>query len=467
MQQLEAAIQTFANLAWGPWLLALLLGGGCYFLILSRFLPLRFLRHGLAVLLGKYDSKEDPGDISHFQALSSALAGTVGMGNIAGVALAITTGGPGAIFWMWMVALLGMTTKFFTCTLAVMYRGRDSAGQLQGGPMYVIETALGRHFRPLALLFAFAGIFGSLPALQANQLVQTAREMIFLPNGWISPAEVDSFNLLAGICLAALVGVVIFGGLRRISRVAASLVPTMTAIYTGAALYVIASHASLVPACLWLIVSDAFTGNAVAGGVLGTVVTTGVRRGAFSNEAGIGTEAMAHGAARTTEPVREGLVAMLGPVVDTLFICTATALIILLSGIWMDSDSQGVTLTAEAFDATLPFVGRGLLIVCIFFFGFSTMLTYSYYGAKCMGYLLGAHRQHWYNYIVVLLVVGAAVMSLDAAIALIDGAFALMAIPTMVSSLLLAPSVMRAAEDYFARLGRGGPGGKEYAAARF
>ena len=455
MQQLESALQSFANLAWGPWLLALLLGGGVFFLIHSRFLPFRYLWHAIALLTGRYDSRGDPGDISHFQALSSALGGTIGMGNIAGVAVAITAGGPGAIFWMWMTALLGMTTKFFTCTLAVMYRGKDSAGRIQGGPMYVIQTALSPGFRPLAYLFAFAGMFGSLPAVQANQLVQTARELVFLPNGWITQEQFGIFNMSAGLVVAALVAAVIFGGLTRISRVAAGLVPTMTVVYLSLALYVLVGNIDLVPHYLWLIVTDAFSGDAVAGGVLGTVITTGVRRGAFSNEAGIGTEAMAHGAARTREPVREGLVAMLGPAIDTLIICTATALIILLSGVWTDSSSDGVSLTAQAFETTFPVAGRYLLILCIFFFGFSTILSYSYYGTKCMGYLLGAHRQHWYNYVVVALVVGSAMMSLDAVIALIDGSFALMAIPTMVSSLLLAPRVMQAAKEYFSRLDSG------------
>lgn len=329
MNSIEALLITFGDLAWGPWLLILLLGGGIYFIFLSRFLPLRYLSHSLALLSGKYD-QEGPGEITHFQALSSALAGTIGMGNIAGVAVAITVGGPGAVFWMWITAVLGMTTKFFTCTLSVMYRGEDSEGNIQGGPMYVITEGLGKKYRWLAVFFCVAGVIGCLPMFQTNQLVQTIRELIFLEQGWIRQDQATEFNLIAGIVLAAIVATVIFGGLSRISKVVSRLVPIMSLLYVGVAFYILLMNWSEVPHYLMLIVTDAFTGMAAAGGAIGTVIATGVRRGAFSNEAGIGTEAMAHGAARTSEPVSEGLVAMLGPIIDTLVICTATALLLSL-----------------------------------------------------------------------------------------------------------------------------------------
>ncbi|MFT7220789.1 MAG: AGCS family alanine or glycine:cation symporter [Candidatus Azotimanducaceae bacterium] len=374
------------------------------------------------------------------------------MGNIAGVAVAISVGGPGAVFWMWLTAILGVTTKFFTCTLAVMYRGKDSDGNIQGGPMYVITEGLGEKYRPLAIFFCLAGIIGCLPLFQTNQLVQTMREVVFLEHGWITEDQSTVFNFLAGITIAAIVAAVIFGGLKRIASVVSKLVPTMALIYISVAFYILFQNYSEIPHFLGLIVTDAFTGASVAGGAIGTVIATGVRRGAFSNEAGIGTEAMAHGAAKTREPVRQGLVAMLGPVIDTLVICTATALLILMTGAWQLSDVDGVSMTNAAFEIALPGFGSYILIFCIFFFSITTIFSYSYYGSKCLGFLIGAERKHYYNYIVVVMVVVASMLSLDAMVGLIDGAFALMAIPTMTSTILLAPKVMTAARKYFAQL---------------
>lgn len=452
LDTLENALVTFGEVAWGPWLLVLILGGGLYFLVASRFLPFRYLSHGIAVLSGKYDRNDSPGEITHFQALSSALAGTIGMGNIAGVAVAIHVGGPGAIFWMWMTAIVGIATKFFTCSLAVMYRGKDSAGVIQGGPMYVIVEGLGQKWKPLAIFFSAAGLIGCLPLFQTNQLIQTVREVIFINQGYLHPDDSMQFNLGAGIVLALIVSLVIFGGLQRIATVASRLVPGMTVFYIAIILYILINNYELVPQSFALIFTDAFTGLAAAGGAIGTVIATGVRRGAFSNEAGIGTEALAHGAAKTNEPVREGMVAMIGPIIDTLLICTATALVILVSGVWQGSDANGVTMTAAAFEAMIPGYGRYLLIICIICFSVTTIFSYSYYGSKCLGFLLGAHRQHLYHYFVVVMTVFAAVLSLDAMVGLVDGAFALMAIPTTVSALLLSKRVMAAARDYFARL---------------
>ncbi|MDG1204750.1 MAG: amino acid carrier protein, partial [Pseudomonadales bacterium] len=318
MDQLEASLIYFGEVAWGPWLLVLILGGGLYFLVQSRLIPFLYIGHSIDLLRGKYDDPDNPGDITHFQALSSALAGTIGMGNIAGVAVAIHIGGPGAIFWMWMTAVVGIATKFFTCTLAVMYRGEDSAGQLQGGPMYVITQGLGPKWKPFAIFFALAGLIGCLPLFQTNQLVQTVRDVIFINQGLLDPKDTFEFNLLAGIVLAVIVSFVIFGGLKRIAMVASKLVPSMAVLYMGSALFVIVTNFDKVPESFLLIFTDAFSGLAAAGGAIGTVIATGVRRGAFSNEAGIGTEALAHGAVKTNEPVREGLVAMVGPIIDTL-----------------------------------------------------------------------------------------------------------------------------------------------------
>ena len=450
--QIDGWLADAAAFAWGTPLVVLILGGGLYFLWLSGFLPFRYLGHSVGLLSGRYDRADDPGDITHFQALSSALAGTIGMGNIAGVAVAITVGGPGAVFWMWMTAIVGIATKFFTCSLAVMYRGRDSQGQLQGGPMYVITEGLGPRYKPLATLFCLAGVIGCLPLVQINQLVQTVREVVFIDQGWLEPANSMSFNFVAGLTLATIVALVIFGGLTRIAQVAGKLVPTMALLYIGSALFVVITNLSEVPSILWLIITDAFTGAAVAGGAIGAVISNGVRRGVFSNEAGVGTEAMAHGAAKTQEPIREGLVAMVGPIIDTLFICTCTAIMILLTGVWETGDANGVTLTARAFEASIPHFGLAILVICIVCFGVSTIFSYSYYGAKCLGFLVGAERQHYYNYLIVIMTVVAALMSIDAMVNLIDLAFACMAIPTMSAALLLSRRVMIAARVYFAQL---------------
>ena len=448
MQQIEKIIIGFADVAWGPWLLVLLLGGGAFFLCYSRFLPFRFIRHAIHILRGKYDDPSDPGDISHFAALSSALAATIGVGNIAGVAVAVTVGGPGAIFWMWLSAVVGMATKYFTCTLAIMYRGTDSRGTTQGGPMYSIVEGLGKKWKPLGAFFCVAGLIGALPAFQVNQLVQILRDVVFIPNGWIGESHF-TFNLIAGIIIAGLVALIIFGGILRIGTVASKLVPGMLILYLAAAVWILIVNYANIPKSLWLIITDAFSGQAVTGGAIGAVIMTGIRRAAYSNEAGIGTAALAHGAAKTTEPVREGLIAMLGPAIDTLIVCTITALIILTSGVWQTTEANGITLTVMAFNKAMPGIGPYLLTLCVICFSTSTMFAYSYYGAKCMGFLIGAERQHIYNYFYVALMVVAAVVSLDAAISLIDGAFALMAIPTMISTLLLAPKVMRATQTYF------------------
>ena len=335
---------------------------------------------------GKYDDPNDDGHIPHFQALTTALSGTLGMGNIAGVAVAITMGGPGAIFWMWVTALVGVATKYYTCTLSIMYRGCDSLGVLQGGPMYVIREGLGPKWQPLAILFAIAGLFGSLPLFQVNQLVQILRDAIAIPAGFASDQNHFVFDIVTGLVIGTTVLIIIIGKIQRIGRVTAKIVPSMVLFYMLVTLSLLFMHPAEIPGAFYLIITDAFSGNAVAGGVIGTVIMMGVRRGAFSNEAGIGTESMAHGAARTNEPVREGLVAMLGPVIDTLLVCTCTALAILVTNAWQGS-AEGVTLTAQAFESALPGFGIIFLTIMVISLSMSTVVTYWYYGSKCMGFL--------------------------------------------------------------------------------
>jgi len=443
---------SFADLAWGMPLLALLLGGGLFFLIYSRFVPYRHFVHGIQVLTGKYEDPNAQGDITLFQALSGALAATVGMGNIGGVAIAITMGGPGALFWMWMSAIVGMATKFFTCTLAVMYRGKDTSGKVQGGPMYYIMEGLGKKWKPLAIFFSLAGLIGCMPMFQANQLTQIIRDEVMIPFGMVAADAHFWGDLIVGLIIVLFVSLVVLGGIKRIAQVAASLVPLMVLVYVVSVVYIIITNFADVPYYLGLIVSDAFTGNAVAGGAVGVVIITGIRRAAFSNEAGIGTEAMMHGAARTNEPVRAGLVAMVEPVIDTIIICTMTALAILMTGVWTTSDADGVTLTAQAFGAAIPSIGVYLLVFCVVIFSITTMFTYSYYGTKCLGFLIGAERQHYYNYFYIFSIVLGSVASITAVISLIDGMYAMMAIPTMTATLILSPRVYRAGKDYFRRM---------------
>jgi AGCS family alanine or glycine:cation symporter len=439
-----------ANALWGTPLVLLLLGGGIYFTVISKLTPFRYLYHALDILLGKYDSEDDPGQITHFQALSSALSSTVGMGNIAGVAIAIHTGGPGSVFWMWCTAIVGMSTKFFSCTLSIMYRGVDDKGEVQGGVMYYIEEGLGKKYKPLATMFSLSGMIGCTIFFQANQLSQIVREYLYNAAG-IFQNDIFLGDLFTGFIVATLVSIVIFGGIKRIALVASRMVPVMVGIYLIAAIIVIGKNFQFVPGIFSLIISDAFTGNAVAGGAIGTMISIGVRRGLFSNEAGSGTETMAHGAAKTKEPVREGLVAMLGPLIDTIIVCSITALVILLSGVYTE-DLNGVSMTVAAFENQLGVFGKVLIMIAVVTFSLSTMFGYSYYGRKCTSYLFGTKWKQTYNLFYVSMIVVASTISIDIAINFMDSAFALMVIPTMIATILLAPNVLKESRKYFRKI---------------
>ena len=447
---LDNAIAAFAGAIWGTPLVLLLLGGGIFFALYSRLKPMLYFKHGVDILLGKYDSDDDPGQITHFEALSSALAGTVGMGNIAGVAVAINTGGPGAVFWMWITAVLGMSTKFFTCTLSVMYRGLDDQGEIQGGVMYYIEEGLGKAYRPLAVMFSVSGLFGCIVFFQANQLSQIIMDFFYTPIGMFQDNLLLG-NFFTGTCAAVVVGSVIFGGINRIAKVASRMVPIMVGLYIVAALLILIKNISIVPEVFSLILKDAFTGNAVSGGALGSMIIIGVRRGMFSNEAGTGSETMAHGAAKTKEPVREGLVAMLGPFIDTIVVCTITALVILISGVYTE-ELNGVSMTAAAFQKELGIAGEIFLTIAVLTFAFSTMFGYSYYGQKCTSHLFGTKWRNVYNWFYVIMIVFASMSSIDIAVNFVDSAYALMVIPTMISTFMLAPKVMEEANKYFRNL---------------
>lgn len=446
MNDIGRYIIEFSGMIWGYPLMILLLGGGLFFLIYSGLVPFRFFRHSIQIIAGKYNEDQDPGDINHYQALSTALASTIGMGNISGVAIAIATGGPGAIFWMWMSAFVGMATKFFTCSLAVMYRKKDHYGRLLGGPMYVITEGLGQRWRPLAVFFSLAGMIGVLPLFQVNQFTQAIRELYLIPAGI---TRVSIINLMTGILLVTLSALVIFGGIKRIGNVVGRMVPVMIILYFGAVLTILVlNHQEIVPA-FSMIFRDAFTGKAVLGGALGQLIITGIKRGTFSNEAGLGTAPMAHSAAKTKEPIREGLVAMMGPALDTLLICTLTALAIVITGVWKNAEVDGITLTATAFENALPGFGKHILMVCVFFFSMTTLFAFPYYGTKCFTFVFKVKNRNIYNYIYLGGIMLAAITSLEVVISMIDGVYGLMAIPTMTSALLLAPQVKKAANKYF------------------
>ncbi len=441
-----------SNFLWGNFGVAnLVIGGGVFFLIYSRLTPFRYFKHAFEILLGKHDDPDDEGQISHFQALSTALSSTVGIGNIAGVAVAISLGGPGALFWMWISAIVGMATKFFTCSLGIMYRGYDSDNVLQGGPMYVIEQGMGKKFKFLSYWFSIAGLVGCLSLLQANQLTQIISDYV------VKSFEIEqtfNLNLTIGIVIALIVSLVIFGGLSRIAEVASKIVPFMVMVYLLSGLFIVLSNVSSIPAIFSNIFSSAFNGSSVAGGFAGTaiVISQGFRRAAFSNEAGMGTEVMAIGASKNNQPIKSGLVAMIGPLIDTIIVCTITGLVILLSSEWIEGTFSGVTLTQKSFSNYLGLAGDYILIFSVATFTLSTMFGYSYYGCKCASYLFGTNSKFYYRIFYVLTLVLGSVLSLELAVNIVDAMFALMAFPTMISALYLAPNIKKEANRYFASI---------------
>ena len=429
IKQIENFIADFSTFVWGPPLVFLLIGGGIFLLIYSRFLPFRYLGHAIQVLRGKYDNPNDAGEITHFQALSTALSSTIGMGNIAGVAVAISVGGPGAMFWMWMSAIVGMSTKFFT-------------------------EGLGKSWKPLAMMFCVFGMFGALPVVNVNQLTQAINDIILVPNG-VTVSLVT--NLTIALILVIFTSIIMYGGLKRIGSTAAKMVPSMVLLYFVFVMIILIANYEVVPKYLLMMVTDAFAadnfkGDPMFGGILGALILRGIRRGAFSNEAGIGTAALAHGAAKTEEPVREGLVAMLGPAIDTIVVCTLTALAILVTGVWETTSDNGVSLTAAAFGAAMPGIGPYLLMICVFIFSLSSLFSYSYYGTKCLSFLIGSDKKHYYNYVYILSIILAATTPFSMMLNFIDGAFALMAIPTMISTFILAPKVVKEIKRYTQKL---------------
>lgn len=421
-----------------------LIGGGLFLFIYSGATPLRRIGWSLKALRTKSPSGE--GEISSFQALMSSICSTVGMGNIAGVAIAISIGGPGAIFWMWVSALLGMATKFFEGTLAIMYKGKDKEGNTHGGPMYMLTEGLGKKFKPLAVFFAVFGMIGTLCFMQANQLTESFITVLDAPDTF-------NFRLTIGLIMGAVVSIVVLGGIKRISKIATKVVPVMVGLYFLLVFIIIIMNINLLPKVFYNIVSEAFSLKA-GFGALAFIALTGARRAMYVNEAGVGTASLMHGASRNTEPVREGLVAMIGPAIDSGLVCTLTSIPILMAMMVSPIEVEGVKglyIALNAFETMLPGWGEYALMVIVFIFAVTTMFSYSFYGTECAGYLFGYKNGKYYDYFYLFMIVVACVISLDLVVSIMDLAFALMTIPTMFVLLRLAPQVKREMKVYFAK----------------
>lgn len=416
-------------------MLTLILGGGFFLLLQSRGYALFNLKHGWKLLFQKENDK----GISRFEALSAVLASTVGLGNISGVAIAIYMGGPGVLVWMWITAALGAVIKFYSSSLAVLLREKEADGSPLGGPMYYMSIGIPRWGKPLAIWFSIAGLFGVLPAFTANQLTQTVMTVV-QPNLYISLGDFY-WKILLGLVFVLISGWVILGGLKKIVTVTSKLVPLMVLLYFSMGLFILLDNYSLVLPALSSIFSEAFNlHTAVTGGFWGLVLL-GVRRAVFSNESGVGNAPMYHGQSETKEPIHEGLVAALGPLLDTVFVCSITGVIIIISGAYLGNDLNGISLTLEAFNRLFFGIGDKLLLLMVLVFGISTLLTYSYYGVKCLNFLTKKKWGYLYNYIYLGSIVFSAVATVDVVIGLIDLSFALMCIPNMIAIIYLSSRV--------------------------
>ncbi len=461
LEDLGKYIVEVADFLCGYPLFFLLIGGGLYLFISSGFVSLRRLPSAMRELRRKNDARN--GQISSAQALASVIAATVGLGNIAGVAIALVMGGPGAIFWMWVSALVGMATKYHEGVLAIKYKGTDDRGEPQGGPMHIITRGLGPRWTPLARFFAVAGLFGTLCIMNANQLTEAFMTTFSTPEGVASSGFLSSigsivglenaqtYKLLFGIAVAAVVAVVILGGIRRIANVASVMVPFMVGVYFLMVLYIIVTHIADVPAVFSSIVSEAF--NLRAGfGALAGIAIIGARRAALVNDAGIGTASIMHGASRNNNPVREGLIAMLGPAIDSGLVCTltATAILLCVPDLGSVEGIKGLEVAMTAFGRGIPY-GEYLLMFIVACFALSSMFSYSFYGSTCASYLFGSRRARWYSYFFLATMVIFAVVPLEAAVGMCDLFYALMAIPTMIAIVGLSRKVREETRKYFSK----------------
>ncbi len=447
MEAFTSFVNQVDSFMWGPVMLVLLLGTGFYLTIGLRGMTFARIIYAFKLLWkGRTPEEGAEGQITPFNALSTALAATIGTGNIAGVATAIYIGGPGAVFWMWVTALVGMATKYGEAVLAVKYREVDEVGNYVGGPMYYIKNGLGENWKWLGFAFAFFGMFAAFGignAIQANSVAQAANDHFAVPL-W-----------LTAVVLAVLTFMVIIGGIKRLGEVAGKAVPTMALLYVVGALIIIVMNISELPAALGLIVSDAFTGTAAAGGFAGSTIMIaiqfGVARGVFSNEAGLGTAPIAHAAAQTNDPVRQATIGMLGTFIDTIIVCTMTALVIIMTGAWTSGET-GASLSTLAFNNGLPGFGKVVVVFGILIFAYTTLLSWSYYGERCAEYIFGVKVIQPYRYAwIAMIFVGALLKEQLALLWLIaDALNGMMAIPNLIALLLLSPVIFKITRDYFA-----------------
>lgn len=459
-ENLGQYIVTVADFLCGYPLFFLLIGGGLYLFIASGAVSIRRLPESIQALRNK---NVDPskGQISSAQALVSAVAGTVGLGNIAGVAIALVVGGPGAIFWMWMSALVGMCTKYHEGSLAIMYKGKGKDGSPRGGIMYIIEGALGRKWKPVAVFFAIAGMFGTLCIINANQLTEAlvtgvttpesvqSNSLFTLAGSLIGMDANGGLRLIIGLAIALIVALVVLSGVKRIARVATVLVPFMVGVYFLMVLYVILTHIGDVPGVFKSIFTEAFNLRAGFGAFAGIAII-GARRAALVNDAGIGTASIMHGASGNDKPVREGLVAMLGPALDSGLVCTLTAVALLLCVDFSSVEGiKGLEIAMKAFGETVP-AGEYLLLFVVTCFALSSMFSYSFYGTSCAAYLFGDKKARYYTVAYILSLVVFAVVPVGVAVGMTDLFYAFMAIPAMSTILILSGKVRKATREYFA-----------------
>lgn len=426
-----------------------------FFTLWTRFLNIRAFKHAILVTSGRYDDPNDPGEVSHFQALAAALSATVGLGNIAGVAIAVAIGGPGATFWMIVAGFLGMSSKFMECTLGQKYREVRPDGRIMGGAMFYLskglkELGIGPVGVVLGGLFAVLCIFASFGggnAFQVSQSMNAVNEQLTF---------LKEMPWIYGLVMAFLVGLVILGGIRRIAQVAEKIVPLMCGIYVGACLFILIKNAPEIPAALMVILDGAFSPEAGYGGLIGVIVT-GFKRAAFSNEAGVGSAAIAHSAAKTDYPVREGIVALLEPFIDTVIVCTMTALVIVITGVYADQSPEIRNFIATDQGAALTAAGMGreiwwfpyLLSVATFLFAYSTMISWSYYGERCWAYLFGDRSSIIYRILFLICTFLGSIVSASNVLALSDLMILAMAVPNIIGLVLLAPKVRRDLDDYW------------------
>lgn len=457
MEQVEKFIHWLNdNIVWGPVMLVLLVGTGIWLTLILRGLQFGMLFYALKQAFRPHPKKDDgsdhEGDVSHFGALMTALSATIGTGNIAGVATAVVTGGPGAVFWMWITAIFGMATKYGEGVLAVKYRVTNSKGEMSGGPMYYIENGLGKKWKWLAFLFAFFGVmasFGIGSTVQANSVAQAVHSSFGIDT-WIT-----------GVVLTLITAFVVLGGIQSISRVSSVVVPFMAVLYIVGGLVVVAMHFDLLLPALKVIMNDAFSGQAVAGGVVGTVIRYGVARGVFSNEAGMGSAPIAAAAAKTDHPVRQALVSMTGTFLDTIIVCSITGIVLVMGilqsngGAFAVPDLEGAALTTATFDAMLSGYGGWVVTIGLIFFAYSTTLGWCYYGEKCATYVFGDKSVPMYRVIYVATVMLGTVLSMDMVWAAADTFNGLMAVPNLIALLLLSKVIVQETRDFKAKRASG------------